>query len=105
MITQTFNIDALLPALNMVTYKPITLNLDKKFISDIENLMDSKIRTEKGAIIFEVHVGNKQDFFRRLLRAGYNQINLELEKQTETERKNYENRDSNNTESEKNTKR
>lgn len=80
----------------MVNYNPITLNIDKKFLSDIENLMNSKIQTEKGTIIFEVHVGNKQDFFRRLLRAGFNSINLEFEEKTEIERQKYANKDSNN---------
>lgn len=88
----------------MATYKSITLNIDKKFISDIENLMNSKIQTERGAIIFEVHVGNKQDFYRRLIRAGFNSINLDFEKQTEIERKKYENKDSNNTEDKEKTK-
>jgi hypothetical protein len=91
----------IIPFLKMVIYKGITLNLDKKMIGEIETLMNSKIQTEEGVIIFEVHVGNKQDFYRRLLRSGFNQINLEYVNQLKAMRIEYGDKGSSDTKNNK----
>lgn len=63
----------------MVTYKSITLNLDKKMIYDIETLMNQKIVQENGIVFYNTHTGNKQDFYRKLLTEGIRIFSFELE--------------------------
>jgi len=61
----------------------ISFSIDSKILNQINNLMKSEIVDEQGRIRERVHEGGASEFYRKLLRAGYNVKLAEFDKLSE----------------------
>jgi len=62
----------------------IHINLDKKTCDTLHTLMDIEINDKKTKImVYKVHTGSKQSFYRKLVEIGIKKINEELKEKIE----------------------
>ena len=74
----------------LVVKKSILLRLDEEQYDSIHKLMGHKLISEDGVELERMHIGNNQDFYRRLLSIGVGVLKKEWDEKV----KKYESQDS-----------
>lgn len=55
-----------------MSYKMISVNVDKRILDNIHKIMDTEIIDEDDIVRFQMHKGSKQQWYRELLEEGLN---------------------------------
>jgi len=50
----------------------VNINIDKKILEQLHNLMDTELLDEDGNTRFQMHKGSKQQWYRELIEDGLN---------------------------------